>query len=122
MNKSFLTVPFGRTHSRSSFMRRSRPVVLILSVLFLLMMDLQLFADWSPGDAYKMHSPQLPNAKGNDICLVHQAVADDFKCSETGYIRDIHFWVSWKGDVTAFSRVGWNVSICASAGPNTMDA
>ena len=72
-------------------------------------------ADWSPGDGYKMHSPQLPDKNGMDICLVHQAIADDFKCSQSGPITDIHFWVSWKGDVADFRSAGWQVSIHADS-------
>ena len=70
-------------------------------------------ADWSPGDGYKMHSPQLPTPNGLDICLAHQAIADDFKCSQSGPITDIHFWVSWKGDVADFRAAQWQVSIHA---------
>jgi hypothetical protein len=58
-----------------------------------------------------MHSPQLPDKNGWDICLVHQPIADDFKCSQSGPITDIHFWVSWKGDVANFRAVEWQVSI-----------
>lgn len=54
-------------------------------------------ADWHPGDGHKMHFPQLPDENGWDvnasggICL-----ADDWMCSETGPVSDIHFWGSWK--------------------------
>jgi hypothetical protein len=93
-------------------------IVSIVSILTLSMASTLAFADWSPGDQYKMHSPQLPNSIGNDICLVHQAIADDFQCSESGYIRDVHFWVSWKGDVEDFRKVSWNVSIRADSSGN----
>jgi hypothetical protein len=55
-------------------------------------------ADWNAGDDCKMHYPQLPNPNGWDICLNHQFIADDFQCTETGPITDVHFWVSWKDD------------------------
>jgi len=55
-------------------------------------------ADWDPGDDFKMHFPQLPDPEGWDICLVDQYLADDFVCSESGPIRDIHFWISWMND------------------------
>jgi hypothetical protein len=59
-----------------------------------------------------MHDAQLPDKNGWDVCLVHQGIADDFKCTESGPITDIHFWVSWKGDLEDFESVSWNVSIC----------
>jgi len=87
----------------------------IVSVLVLLVSSTLVYADWSPGDDYKMHSPQLPNKNGWDICLVHQAIADDFKCSQSGPINDIHFWVSWKGDNDDFRNVTWNIALCANS-------
>ena len=58
-------------------------------------------ADWVPADGSKMHYPQLPDPQGWDISFNwrEQSFADDFKCTSTGPITDIHFWVSWKGDV-----------------------
>jgi len=57
-------------------------------------------ADWNPGDPHKMHFPQLPDPNGWDIDIVPgNAAADDWKCSETGPVRDIHFWYSWERDV-----------------------
>lgn len=58
-------------------------------------------ADWNPGDDFKMHAPQLPDPEGWDICLVDQWLADDFLCTESGPIRDIHFWISWQHDIEA---------------------
>lgn len=58
------------------------------------------FADWDPGDGHKMHYPQLPDPTGWDIDLTRDAIQDDFKCSQTGPIDDVHFWISWEGDRT----------------------
>ncbi len=91
--------------------RNSNP--LTLSILILLLISSASFGDWSTVDRHKMHNPQLPNPNGWDICLVHQAIADDFQCSQSGPISDIHFWVSWKGDEASFKSVTWQVSICA---------
>lgn len=91
--------------------RNSNP--LTPSILIPLLLSSAVLGDWSPGDSYKMHSPQLPNPNGWDICLVHQAIADDFQCAQSGPISDIHFWVSWKGDDTVFKSRTWQVSICA---------
>jgi hypothetical protein len=47
-----------------------------------------------------MHFPQLPNLDGYDIDATHLMsggdemveLADDWKCSESGKVRDIHFF------------------------------
>lgn len=66
------------------------------------------WADWTPGDPYKMHFPQLPDESidGRDVLASYPAmqypfgkvVADDWKCSETGPVTDIHIWGSWYDD------------------------
>lgn len=55
---------------------------------------------------HKMHYPQRPDPNGWDINCTGNVelpnsimLADDFQCSETGYIEDIHFWGSWKNDI-----------------------
>ena len=60
-------------------------------------------ADWNPGDPYKMHFPQLPNPNGWDILFVGPAneVADDWQCTESGPVTDLHFWYSIQGDGTS---------------------
>jgi len=56
-------------------------------------------ADWNVGQAYKMHFPQLPDVIGFDVNFsAPSSVADDWKCSETGPVHDIHFWFSAQGD------------------------
>ena len=58
------------------------------------------FADWSEGDSYKMHYPQLPDPYGWDVMATAPAVvADDWRCTSSGPVSDIHLWGSWKGDV-----------------------
>ena len=55
---------------------------------------------------HKMHYPQLPDPNGWDVNATGNVslpnsimLADDFRCSETGYIDDMHFWGSWKDDI-----------------------
>ena len=60
---------------------------------------LPAWGDWIPTDGYKMHYPQLPDPTGWDVCVTHWTVADDFRCSQSGPITDIHFWGSWKDDL-----------------------
>ncbi len=55
---------------------------------------------WQPGDPHKMHYPQLPDEAGWDVNATQPMVlADDFQCTWTGPIKDIHFWGSWKHGV-----------------------
>ncbi len=58
-------------------------------------------ADWKEGDSFKIHFPQLPDPYGWDVNASFPMVtlADDFRCTETGPITDIHFWGSWKDDI-----------------------
>ena len=56
---------------------------------------------WSRGDPHKMHWPQLPDLgfTGIDVSLAKAVLADDFQCTATGPIRDIHFWGSFLDDI-----------------------
>jgi hypothetical protein len=56
--------------------------------------------DWNIGDDHKMHHPQLPDLTptGVDVDMAWTPLADDFKCSQTGKITDIHFWGSFADD------------------------
>lgn len=56
-------------------------------------------ADWDPGDPFKMHFPQLPDPHGWDVNMTDPKVlADDWLCTETGPVSDIHFWFSIERD------------------------
>ena len=69
-------------------------------------MSLMLFvagtagAHWATGDGHKMHEPQLPDPDGWDIDMTNYTLADDWKCSETGLVDDIHFWYSVQDDIS----------------------
>jgi hypothetical protein len=55
-------------------------------------------ADWSKGDPYKMHFPQLPDPNGWDVNFTQPVVlADDWQCTQSGPVSDIHFWMSVHG-------------------------
>jgi hypothetical protein len=64
-------------------------------------------ADWTIDDGYKMHYPQMPNEQG---WLVKSGLpvilADDWQCSDSGWVKDLHFWGGWKngleGNITHF--------------------
>jgi len=93
-------------------MRKSRvKSTIFYALVALLCAGPIVFGDWDPSMGHKMHFPQLPDPCGWDICLHEQMVADDFLCSETGPITDIHFWVSWKGDEHDWPNTDWDISI-----------
>ncbi len=51
---------------------------------------------WRPGDAHKMHFPQHPDEKGWDVLATWpHRLADDWTSSETGPVKDLHFWGSF---------------------------
>jgi hypothetical protein len=71
----------------------------ILVVTLLIATNVAVLADWDPGDGHKMHWPQLPDEDGWDVKSSWPIVlADDWKCSESGPVEDIHFWGSYKND------------------------
>lgn len=70
--------------------------------------------DWDVGDGHKMHYPQLPDLSdmGLDVLAGPRLVdpnepasyyekflADDFKCTRSGPITDIHIWASYNEDI-----------------------
>ncbi|MCK4626692.1 MAG: hypothetical protein KAV00_15365 [Phycisphaerae bacterium] len=76
-----------------------RKAMLMLTVAFLAVgvMFTPVAADWQPGDGHKMHDPQMPDEAGWDVNATQPLVlADDWTCSDSGLIRDVHFWGSWK--------------------------
>jgi hypothetical protein len=46
-----------------------------------------------------MHFPQLPDTMGMDVNFTNPSIlADDWECSQTGPVENIHFWFSARGD------------------------
>jgi len=96
-------------------MKKSTLWMEILCTLFLTLAA-PILGDWNPGDPFKMHYPQLPDPNGWDVCL-HQWIADDFQCTQTGPVSDIHFWISWRKDnVGELSPAMFDISIRKDAG------
>ncbi len=82
-------------------------IVLFAALTFVVAWAGLAAGDWLPGwDDYKMHYPQLPDTTttgwdvlSSGVCAEPGCrVADDFMCTETGWVKDIHFWGSWKND------------------------
>ncbi len=68
-------------------------------------------ADWDVGHGHKMHYPQLPDPNGWDVKATYPKVlADDWQCTETGWIWDIHIWGSWLGD-DIMSIISFSLSV-----------
>jgi hypothetical protein len=57
-------------------------------------------ADWDPQNPDPDTKwVQLPDLNGWDVNVTGlNVLADDFMCTETGVITDVHLWGSWKGD------------------------
>lgn len=72
-----------------------RLIFISLCVLFASTVAL---SDWAPGDSYKMHFPQLPDPCGWDVAALDPELADDWLCTATGPVSDIHIWYSVFGD------------------------
>lgn len=72
-----------------------------VSLGLILIFTSPVLADWNPGDPHKMHFPQLPDPQGWDVNMTFPKVlADDWRCSETGPVSDLHFWFSIERDST----------------------
>jgi len=70
----------------------------VFVTVLILCIALPVYADWQPSDGHKMHFPQLPDPCGWDIDLRDYWLADDWQCSKTGEVNDIHFWISCAKD------------------------
>lgn len=74
----------------------------LLTLMLALGLAAPAMADWVPGDGHKMHFPQLPDPFGWDVnATFPKVLADDWMCSATGLVGDIHFWGSWREDFEA---------------------
>jgi hypothetical protein len=72
--------------------------VVFVAAIFLCAAVAPVSADWNEGDRYKMHYPQLPDPIGVDVIGI---LADDWNCTENGYVTDIHIWGSWDRNADA---------------------
>ena len=92
------------------------PFLGALSTILVLLLVPVARADWNPNDPFKMHFPQEPDPAGWDVCLIDQWLADDFLCTETGPIHDIHFWYSFLEDIEG-EILPLDIAIYDDAGP-----
>ena len=95
--------------------RKSVRLVLTLSLVLSLVLGASaaVMADWGEDDGYKMHWPQLPDLENGQVfeSSVNDegtaGMADDFLCTENGYITDIHVWGSWYEDEVCDDAFFW---------------
>jgi len=84
----------------------------IIGVALVALIALPTSADWVPEDGHKMHWPQEPLMGGFDVEFSASVLADDWECSESGPVDDIHFWISWMDDlvqpITDFTVTIWS--------------
>ena len=90
-------------------------IVVILAAAAVLAVGTPALADWMPEPIddpqnHKMHYPQMPDPNGWDVpfwtpmpdgttgSIWDNELADDWQCTESGRVSDVHFWVSRKGD------------------------
>ena len=67
----------------------------LMAVMAVTLLAAPVAADWFPGEPYKMHFPQMPDPFGWDVNFeAPKVLADDWLCSESGPVSDIHFWFS----------------------------
>lgn len=84
-------------------------------------------ADWDPGDDHKMHFPQLPDQNGWDVSWYSTGgepmiLADDWTCSQTGPVTDVHVWFSarqdqYNGDLNVFNSISMKIWSNNPVGP-----
>lgn len=71
----------------------------VVTLVLLISVAGTAMADWNLRDPHKMHYPQLPDPDGWDVNATNPNVlADDWRCSESGPVSDVHLWGSWRHD------------------------
>ncbi len=98
-------------------MKKVRTILMFATIV---MLAGHAVADWDPvwdpnGTKiinHKMHYPQLPDPNGWDVSGAAPIVlADDWECTETGPVSDVHIWGSWFDDISFDPITDIHVSI-----------
>ena len=89
--------------------KNAKSIVSLLVATLMITTSIIVLADWDPSeDGHKMHFPQLPDPNGWDILACHpEIVADDWLCTESGNVSNIHFWGSWLFDIEGIINGFW---------------
>ncbi|MBD3168024.1 MAG: T9SS type A sorting domain-containing protein [candidate division Zixibacteria bacterium] len=78
----------------------SKKVLTLTLVFAMTVFAATALADWDPPDGHKMHYPQMPDELGWDVNATWPVLlGDDWRCSQSGPVEDIHFWGSWRHDI-----------------------
>ena len=90
-------------------MKRTKIFLVMTAAAILALGPTAALAHWDAGDGHKMHEPQLPDPTGWDVRINNARrqpddpfewiTADDWQCSGSGAVTDIHFWTSWRWDM-----------------------
>jgi hypothetical protein len=88
---------------RTSYFQLAYPLFFVTILSIALCFTTQGFTadcDWNFGDPNKMHWAQEPDlsSTGVDISMLIVKLADDFECTSSGPINDIHIWGSFIND------------------------
>jgi hypothetical protein len=76
-----------------------RAFIAFLAVGAVIFLAAPALADWFPGESSKMHFPQLPDPQGWDVNFeTPKVLADDWLCTQSGPVTDIHWWFSSRFD------------------------
>ncbi|MFC1766911.1 GEVED domain-containing protein, partial [Planctomycetota bacterium] len=69
--------------------------------------DFNPVCDWREGQPHKMHWPQRPDLTPQAVDVDMRAhLADDFRCTQTGPITDVHIWGGFLQDFIAAGGPG----------------
>lgn len=97
-------------------------ITIFMAATLILAISGVVYADWNPEQPAKwVQMPDLTPTGIDVFATTPKILADDFECTETGLIKDIHIWGSWLDDVLPVndagaydpSRVGFRLSIYA---------
>ncbi|MGH7176079.1 MAG: PEP-CTERM sorting domain-containing protein [Tepidisphaeraceae bacterium] len=111
-----------------------RPVTGAIAFLCVFTFCTWAWADWGLNEAHKMHYPQLPDMSSHGLDVnatfwgtpgnpsppifpFQKVLADDWTCSSSGPVSDIHIWGSWLHD-QKFTGTIFHLSIHADI-PNS---
>jgi len=79
---------------------------IFLMSLCLLFVAGTAMGDWDVDDPYKwLQLPDLSD-KGMDVDMYWDPLADDWQCTDTGWVTDIHMWGSFADDILPVAGVG----------------
>ncbi len=81
------------------------------------------FCEWDEGDPHKMHWAQVADKRNTGLAvdMFQTSLAEDFQCTQTGPITDIHFWGAFMDDtlpVYGVDSLKFKVSIYSNLPPD----